>query len=1071
MSKQLPYATCGLRVAQQRSLALLIGLGMSLPAAAAIPIPDVPLQTGTAVPPNILYLLDNSGSMEGTRFDDGNLTVVRGTMNSVVDTISNTDLTNFNRSTYTSNSLYYDPNVTYRPWRRADGTYPADSAFTSAFDHLFLASGSVNLRTTDQVFHVPIVATSLTRVNHYYRYRFVANSDTVQRCSRTHLASGGWDWRECINVTAVALPGGTSSGRSLAQERTNFANWYSYHRTRAKAAKAGSGQVFASLGEDIRVGYSTIHITDTELPIPVGTDNGLFRGSNRTDFFNSLYGQTKVSGTPLRKSLENAGKYFQRTGADGPWGPEATTAQLSCRQNFTILTTDGYWNGDGSAAANADGTAGATITGPNGASYAYSPAAPYSDTHSDTLADVAMQMWKTDLRTDMTNNVPTTAANPAFWQHMVTFGISIGLRGTLNPASDLPAITAGTLSWPDPIANAGAQRIDDLWHATVNGRGKFIAATEPDAFTEGLRDALAAIVARTASGSNVATNSTAVGSDSRVFQASFVSGQWSGDLKAWPIAAAGIGATPSWSAASAMPAPAARKLMTWTGTTGVAFPTTAQNTTLTAPVVSYLRGVRSGEAQNGGTLRDRAHVLGGIIHSSPAYVKDTDTVYVGANDGMLHAFNAATGVEQFAYIPAGINFTHLRQYAQPAYSHRYFVDGPVVVSTRAQTPATNLLVGALGRGGKGLFALDVSSPGSFASGDVLWDHTGTAAPANMGLVLGRPIIGRMNNGTTAVVVGNGPNSDNHRAVLYVYNLATGAVIAEIDTGVGTAANPNGLSAPRGWDSDGDGTIDLVYAGDLHGNLWRFDLSSNATAQWGNASNRVVMFAAGNGRPITSSPTVALNPQTYETWVFFGTGRYLTGSDQADTTTQTLFGIRDSSAAVAVADLQERRIIIAGTSGGKLVRGFEAAGPLTAGKVGWFINLLTPPNPPGTAEGERIVSDPAVIGTWLLTASIIPSADPCSQGGRGYINALNAFTGASSSTSFFDINNDGVFDDNIGTAPNVPIGSFDPGVAMPGAPGIIGDHLVVGGSDGTASSIKVDMSDVNGRISWREVVRD
>src|SRR5690606_6358042 len=173
---------------------------------------------------------------------------------------------------------------------------------------------------------------------------------------------------------------------------------------------------------------------------------------------------------------------------------------------------------------------------------------------------------------------------------------------------------------------------------------------------------------------------------------------------------------------------------------------------------------------NGGTLRNRNTLLGDIVGSSPAYVADTGTLYVGANDGMLHAINASSGAEVFAFIPNGINWTDLGSLSRPDYVHRYFVDGPVVVSSRTQTQDKNLLVAGLGKGGKGLFVLDVTTPSTFNQSNFKCEVTGS--DADMGLVQGQPIIAKLNNGVTALIVSNGINSTNGRAVLLVYNLDT-----------------------------------------------------------------------------------------------------------------------------------------------------------------------------------------------------------------------------------------------------------------------------------------------------------
>jgi type IV pilus assembly protein PilY1 len=1069
------------------SVKLANAIGLSLlatlfttPIWAGVALPTSPLQTGARVPPNIMFILDDSGSMGQTDLDD--------------PVIANITANGFDISslTFLSNTLHYNPKKTYRPWKNAQGNYLADTPEGSAFSSTTLASGgTTDLTAADQTFYFPKpTMTVITDSSQYYRYRLksTANGGAIERCEQTFTTS--WGWRACINETALVWPSLPAAVlRTPAEERANYANWYSYHRTRNKVAKAGASYAFSDLGEDIRVGFTTIWNRNT-FNIPVATDNGLFRDNtilattNRTVWFDRLFNATASNGTPLKTALRRTGTYFEDTTAAGPYGPEPTATQLACRQNFAILTTDGYWNSDNSTEADGDSVAGPTITGPAGATYTYTPVLPFTQTVNDTLADVAMRFWKRDLRTDLTNAVPTSSDDPAFWQHMTTFSLSIGVRGTLDPAVDLPALTAGTKTWPNPVAD-NINTIDDLWHTAVNGHGDFVAASNPDAFANGLKDALSAIVSRTGSNSNVAANSFSLNSNTRIYLASYVSGQWTGELKAFPITAAGVGATPVWTASSLIPAAAVRKIFTWNSTTGSAFPTAIQTTALTLPIADYIRGVRTNERQfnpagTPGVFRDRISILGDIVHSSPAYVQDTDTIYAGANDGMLHAFNAATGVEQFAYVPNGISLSDLKtisSLSSPAYDHRYFVDGPVVVSTRVQTPGNNYLVGALGRGGKGLYALNVTNPASFGAANVLWEQPGDA---DMGQVISRPVIVKLNNGVTGIMVSNGLNSTNDGAALFVYNLATGVLIKKIvPTG---ATGNNGLAAPRGWDADGNGTVDYVYAGDLLGNVWKFDLSATTTASWGVANSGSPMFIAkdslNNRQPITGGISIGLEPTSFDTWVFFGTGRYLTAGDPASVAIQTWYGLRDDSIVVTSRSvLKQRKIIALGTFAGKTVRGFESAtsGDMV-GKQGWYIDLLTPPNPPGTAVGERMVGDPFVSNGTLFASSIIPSSDTCASGGTGFVNGVDAFTGSSGvagSLSPFDLNGNGNFGDDVvpsgGT--NLPIGSVDLGIFMPGNPSVISDLLVACGSLGTCGTARVNNPANSGRISWREIIGD
>lgn len=1070
----------------QSFFAAFLITAVALPASAGIALPTDPLQSSGRVAPNILFILDDSGSM-GWDY--------------MPDSVPATSPRAIQRETYARNSIYYNPAINYKPWVDSTGALMTGGLdYKSAYSDDNHLSGSKDLSGDDQTFFVPMDVENLSedylRVStNYYRYQILKNGK-VYRSERMQnhpndrgdddagceSSSSGWRWKRCTRVTPT--------GRGEAEERANFAAWYSYHRTRMKVAKAGAGNAFVDLGKDVRVGFRTIWgrtlsgnaITESK-PILVDRNDGLFddpngpsgANNNRSVWYDRLYKTVASGQTPLHAALRRAGEYYKDSSQDGPYGPQKSDSQFVCRQNFTILTTDGYWN---SRTKNVDypgpqdNSDGPLITNPTGASYQYKPKPPYASPNESTLADMAMKYWKNDLRPDMDNLVPTSSANPAFWQHMVTFGISIGEQGTLDPSSDLPRIASGEIDWPTPGDNK-IENIDDLWHASVNGRGKFLVAKKPDEFASGLRASLAAIVERTGSFSNVAASSTRLDTGTQLFQASFVSGVWTGDLKSYAVSDAGVASDADWSASAGIPVVEDRNIFTHNGTAGASFPTTEQQTQLGADIASYISGDRTKELNNGGAFRNRNHLLGDIVSSSPVYDARTKTLYVGANDGMLHAFDSENGEERFAYIPRSIDLPALKTLSDPGYAHRYFVDGPLALSRREQTPGKSILVGTLGKGGKGIFALDVSSPGSFAAGNVKWEHRDTTNN-NMGLVLGKPIIAKLNNGDMGVIVSNGLNSSGDRAALLIYRLEDGELLAEIDTGVGTPADPNGLFGPTTRDLDGNGTVDLVFAGDLHGNLWKFDVSSVSASAWSNTSNRMAMFkaqdGAGNRQPITSAPAVARDPSTYDLWVFFGTGRFFTEGDVADKKVQSLYGLKIGDSEINRAtELQKRQIVIAGYRDGVPVRGFEAPSELT-GSRGWYIDLKTPPAP-GTAEGERIVSDAQVVANVLITSSIMSSADPCLPGGKGFVNALDAFTGASLGASFFDLDGDGDFTDEVIGPDGLPIGSVDLGVGMPTLSTLIGKLLGVGGSTGTTEDVHINLPTTSGRVSWREIIRE
>ena len=1074
--------------ARERLIALSVAFAATMVAAPghAVNFPNIPLQSGTAYPAaNVRFILDDSGSMNFVAMpadvkdddDSSNYGSVQDGLNDDVEDMS-----------YVHNTIYYNPATAYLPWLRFDSAnksirYTGGTSFTSAYWHPSLLSNSINLSDETQTFYVPkSEPTTSTSNADYYRYqlRTVSGKTRVIKSEWLKNGAAGLANAGCSSNKNGAWSGckvETPTGRSEADELINFATWYSYHRTRMKVAKAGASEAFGQLKDDLRIGFDSINRNTNgyTVPynIPVNSGDGRFKGANRSDWYDVLHAAKGSGSTPLHRALQRAGNYFSGTAADGPWGPEAK--QISCRQNFAILTTDGYWNDtDGyTSVGDADGVAGDKdgngITSAKGKSWKYEVKKPYYDnfvetgtkTRSDTLADVAMYYWKNDLRTTLENDVPESFDDPAFWQHMVTFGVSIGLKGKLDPKADLLSLTNGTKHWGDPTqGGADADRIDDLWHASVNSRGDFLVAANTKDFVRGLLDAFTTVAQRQGSASNVTANSTSFVNDVYVYQASYTSGRWSGELKAFATTAAGVAKTPAWSASGLIPT-TGRTILTYSGTGGTTFPTTTQKSALDASSrligpatadenVAYIKGTRAKERQNGGELRDRDTLLGDIVNSSPMYVKETQTIYVGANDGMMHAFSTVDGVEQFAYVPGGINFADLKSLSDPQYSHRYFVDGPIVVSNRNQTAGKNYLVGALGRGGKGVYGLDVTSPTTFKNSNVLWELT---SGNNLGNVVGDPIVTRLNDGSDVVIFGNGYNSTSGLAVLYVVDIKTGAIVHEIATSVGS---DNGLAAPRGWDDDGNGTVDYVYAGDLKGNVWKFDLSVSGQAKVALSGNP--LFSAGANQPITGGLALARDPQTGKRWVFAGTGRFMEMTDLKDVNEQAVYGLVDEGSALTKSQLQSRGIHATGSINGQAVRSFEEYSPLTDGKKGWYVTLNTP------TPGERVTSRPQVRGTVLVFASLIPPTEAtCDAPGKGYVNALDVFTGTG-------VPQDGYF--NKGKVGGNPVGSVDLGVGMPTLPIVIDNLLVVGGSTGGVGQTPVNpQGGAPKRVSWREILRD
>ena len=649
------------------------------------------------------------------------------------------------------------------------------------------------------------------------------------------------------------------------------------------------------------------------------------------------------------------------------------------------------------------------------------------------------------------------------------------------------------------------------WDADGNGvPDTYFLVQNPLKLKEALKRAFDGIFKTNSSASNVIANSSSVTTNSRVFQARFDANYWSGDLVAYPVTSSGVSTSTEWEASTNMPLPASRKIFvrTTSGTTTeflrvnldtankALLDSDPSATDNSQDVVDYLRGVRTKELQNSGNFRDRStHVLGDIAHSSPFYEKDNDTIYVGANDGMLHAFKASNGSvagsagrELFGFIPSEV-ISRLKNLTSTGYSHEFFVDGDVVVSPKTvETGNKNLLFAALGRGGKGLFGLEVSNPATFGNTNFLWEYTPAgstvaASDADLGLMLGRPVYVKMNGGKGAVIVGNGYNSTSGKAVLYIFLLDTSGQVTEVKKIDTLADSDNGLATPGFTDVDGNGTVDFIYAGDLKGNVWKFDVSGTTSSSWVVSLTGVPLFVAKDAsdirQPITAPMTVSINTVAGDThegkrFVFFGSGSYFQTGDPANTSTQTWYGLIDENSAItARTQLTVRSVATSGTFTGKPVRSFSAAvvGDMI-GKKGWYLDFTSP-------AGERMVTRSVVYKLaipTLISSSIIPAAsDPCIPGGTGYVNALSPFSGGSVTTGILDVNkNRNYTDDKIN---GLTIGSVDIGVGLPSEPVLIGNILALSGTESDPTkrvgNVEVNLGapPLKGRISWREIIKD
>ena len=303
-------------------------------------------------------------------------------------------------------------------------------------------------------------------------------------------------------------------------------------------------------------------------------------------------------------------------------------------------------------------------------------------------------------------------------------------------------------------------------------------------------------------------------------------------------------------------------------------------------VLKYVRGDRSNEEPNGESWRKREFVMGDVLHSNIVMWENNTqkSLFVGANDGMLHAIDATTGNERWAYVPSMI-IPKLASLKTKPYVHTHYVDGSIqVANITVSNSQKTYLVGALGAGGKGLYALDVTNHAAATedalASKVLWEITPNNSFPDLGYTYGTPQFARLPNGTAVVIFGNGYMSDTGKATLYVVNATTGALISAIATNAGTAASPNGLSSPTLWDTTGDGRPEVAYAGDLDGKVWKFDLVNNTAS---------LLYTTNPAQSITSAPAVSFHPLGGQ-MVNFATGRMLSSGDSTDPSVHYVYGV-------------------------------------------------------------------------------------------------------------------------------------------------------------------------------------
>ncbi|MGH8085314.1 MAG: pilus assembly protein [Lysobacter sp.] len=925
-----------------------------------------------------------------------------------------------------------------------------------------------------------------------------------------HIAAGGGGPINTMLYRYEIKPGNYPSTAAYNAAMTSFANWFTYYRSRNLAMVAAMTNSLNDI-EKMRVGYFTINnpdgggygsydnvsMFDMAKAQPEG---GVYPATyDRDDLYADMLRLRASGGTPNRWAVEHIGRQFTRTDDDAP-------VQNACQVNAGMLFTDGYSNAGGPGVGEHDGVA-----------------SMFGSSDSDTMADTAAKYYLMNLRSGAAwenqvrvPNECTGAVDPADPNrkgldcrddpHMNFYGITLGALGekygtapylntAANPDGAREAAIANNPAWIIPDDDEPSA-VDEIWHATLNARGKFVNATSPAAVTAAMREILASVGDGGGPSGSIGVTGARLGGNSLAITPEFTAEgtEWSGDLKAERVtlnSSSEIEYEVFWRASNNLPAPAQRNLLFGTTAEDDLTPAVQDFTSDnlgttdaerlralcsnynagtcsnggTRPLadlgvtpdqaVAYLRGDQSLETT---TLRTRGEVIGDIINSSPLVssprdnygytalrgdeVTDSDPygyaayleakqdrptmVYVGANDGMLHGFlgmnansTGGEGKEEFGYIPAtALGYMgNLLFPESPFFQHRYMVDGPIAVSDAwfGSNDWRTVLVGTAGAGGRSVFGLDVSDATNFAASDVLWevnDKVGGAIGARIGHVLGKPLVVpvRTASGATSwkAIFGNGYDSDNGAdgtVTLFMVDIQTGAVQYIDAVEEGGPGTPNGLGnivaldrylADEGAFTTGsDGFVDTVYGGDLHGNVWKFDLRDNTVA-----FDDAPFFTAkdGNGKrqPITGGLEAALGPYN-GVMVLFGTGSFSFDGDKQNTDIQSAYGVLDKGGDEPVTGARATALQQQFLSGGEM----STRAPVNYfQKSGWFIDFgVAAADGSLTRTGERMVGYPRLQGGTFFFPTYEPgSTDICAGGGNDWLYGLSALTGAADLSS-------------------------------------------------------------------------
>jgi type IV pilus assembly protein PilY1 len=818
------------------------------------------------------------------------------------------------------------------------------------------------------------------------------------------VASDGWYSRRSFRTGAPTTPTAYLVDSDQGEDGVyigNYLNWVFQYATaaqrsaiprftRIQMAKTAVADIVTNMTNNVRYGMFRFNDDDGgQLVADLGTD--------AATIITRMNAVRAEGWTPLGETLADIADHYRTAGV----------IQYDCQRNFVVVVTDGYptqdQDFDNEYLDPSEDTPNSTcgsIGAPN----------PDSDNCSGYLDDVALWLRSNDMDGDPDNGV----------QYVNTYTVGM---------------------------NVDAPILDE---AARDGDGAYFVANNAAQLSASLQNVLRDILNRISAGAAVAVVSTEGTGDDYLYRGKFLPTSWTGYLEAF-LLPYGTGDQPVWEAGQllAQRSPSSREMFTSVGGTMYDFTTAnvgnlygamgVANTTIGTQVINWTRG------ENVAGYRDRqGWILADIVESAPITVgrvigtynfndfrafrnanqSRERAIYVASNGGMVHAFLASTGEELWAYIPNSV-LPLLDDLAATNYCHTYTVNGTArVVDAYVQGQWRTILIQGQKQGGNTYFALDVTDP---RNPEFLWEND---VPEVMESWAQAEVARVRFLDKWVAFVGSGPDETTGDAYLIGFDMEDGTVIHSDRLSNIAGGVTNMATACKAVDLNFDGWHDVMYMGDLDGNLWRVGLD-------GSDFDRTLLFKTEANQQIQAQPiiTVDFNGKVF---VYFGTGRYIDNDDFATTYLQSFYCLVDDHGGTTISRTSD------------LVDQTDTINPIEGFK-GWFIDLEV-------AAGERVTEPDALVAGIIYFTTFAPSDDLCKAGGHSFLYRVKFRNGAG-----FDDDDDDGNDTTDGRI--VDLGD---GIATKPVIDIVNQHVLVQGSD-----TRIHVEDTQGQIqlltvrSWRQ----